>query len=176
MTGKINIVFGFFYLAATAVLGPQLLVPNLGVGTKAFKETAQVVGKVSEGVQANFAGVENPDKVMAPAIVSIFDAMKTSKKHPAVGGHAHGNLEALLNIAVGVVLLNLAISPLFKTVLSLLFIVGALFHSGMLFLGGVFGMFWAYNYTFIGGMSIIAGLVLMGVASVIGIKNEKGRC
>ena len=45
-----NIVFGFFYLAATAVLGPKLLVPNLGEGTKAFKETAQVVGKVSEGV------------------------------------------------------------------------------------------------------------------------------
>ena len=165
MNGKINIIFGFIYLAFTAVLGPTLLVPQLGKNAQSLDNTAALVEKVREGAQGDFKGAD-----IAPAVVSIFDYMKTSKLS-AKGAHVHGNLEALLNIVAGLVLLTLAIPANFKTLLSIMFLVGAVFHSGMLYLGGVFHMYWAYNFTVIGAIAIIVGLLGMGVASFIGIKQ-----
>lgn len=170
MNGKINIIFGFIYLAFTAVLGPAVLIPQLGKNAQSLNNTAAVVEKVREGVQNDFQGIETPDKVIAPAVVSIFDYIKTSKLS-AKGAHAHGNLEALLNIVAGLVLLTLAIPANFKTLISIMFLVGAVFHSGMLYLGGVFHMYWAYNFPVIGVIAIIAGLALMGIACFIGIKQ-----
>lgn len=172
MNGKINIIFGFIYLAFTAVLGPALLIPQLEKISQSLKNTAAVVEKVREGVQNDFQGIETPDKVIAPAVVSIFDYIKTSKVS-GKGVHAHGNLEAMLNIVAGLVLITLAIPANFKTLLSTLFLVGAVFHSGMLYLGGVFGMAWAYNFAVIGVIAIIAGLSLMGIACFIGIKQTQ---
>ena len=171
MNGKINIIFGFFYFAFTAVLGPALLVPHLGKNTQVMNETAQAVDKVRTEVQDNFKGVDNPDAVIAPAVVSIFDYLKV-QRIAGKGAHSHGNLEALLNIVVGFILLTLAIPSNFKALLSLLFLLGAVFHSGMLYLGGIFGMAWAYNLTTIGAIAIIAGLVFMGVAAITGIKQS----
>ena len=165
MNGKINIIFGFIYLAFTAVLGPTLLVPQLGKNAQSLDNTAALVEKVREGAQGDFKGAD-----IAPAVVSIFDYMKTSKLS-AKGAHVHGNLEALLNIVAGLVLLTLAIPANFKTLLSIMFLVGAVFHSGMLYLGGVFHMYWAYNFTVIGAIAIIVGLLGMGIASFIGIKQ-----
>ncbi len=170
MNGKINIIFGFIYLAFTALLGPTLLVPQLGKNAQSLNNTAALVEKVREGAQNDFKGTDGPDKVIAPAVVSIFDYIKTSKLS-AKGAHVHGNLEALLNIVAGLVLLTLAIPANFKTLLSIMFLVGAVFHSGMLYLGGVFHMYWAYNFTVIGAIAIIVGLIGMGIASFIGIKQ-----
>lgn len=174
MNGKINIVFGFIYLALTALLGPVLLVPQLGASIKAIGDTAQVVSKVQEGLQNDFKGTDNPNKVIGQAAVSIFSYARDAKNLSLLAGgpHAHGNLEALLNIAAGLVLLSLAIPANFKKLLSITFLVGAVFHSGMLYLGGVFGMMWAYNFTIIGVIAILSGLVLTGVASMIGIKQS----
>jgi len=165
MNGKINIIFGFIYFALTAVLGPTMLVPHMGVSMQAMKTASQAVDKVKEDVQK---GNQNPD--YAGALSGIMDYLK-SEKTPGKGAHAHGNLEALLNIAVGLVLITLAIPVNFKTLLSIIFLVGAVFHSGMLYLGGIFHMYWAYNFTIIGAIAIIAGLVGMGIASFIGIKQ-----
>ncbi len=71
------------------------------------------------------------------------------------------------------VLLSLAIPANFKALLSIIFLVGALFHSGMLYLGSVFHMYWAFNLTLIGAIAIIAGLVGMAIASFAGLKNAK---
>lgn len=170
MNGKINIIFGFIYFALTAVLGPTILVPQLGKNYQSFNNTTAVVEKVREGAQNDFKGTDRPDKVIAPAVVSIFDYIKASKLS-AKGAHAHGNLEALLNIVAGIVLMSLVIPANFKALLSILFLIGAVFHSGMLYLGGVFHMYWVYNFTIIGAIAIIAGLVGMGIASFIGIKQ-----
>ena len=166
MNGKINIIFGFIYLAFTAVLGPAVLVPQLGKNAQSLNNTAALVEKVREGAQGDFKGAD-----IAPAVVSIFDYIKTSKLS-AKGAHVHGNLEALLNIVAGLVLLTLAIPANFKTLLSIMFLVGAVFHSGMLYLGGVFQMYWAYNFTVIGAIAIIVGLLGMGIASLIGLKQK----
>ena len=86
MNGKINIIFGFIYLAFTAVLGPAVLVPQLGKNAQSLNNTAALVEKVREGAQGDFKGAD-----IAPAVVSIFDYIKTSKLS-AKGAHVHGNL------------------------------------------------------------------------------------
>ncbi|MEE9614081.1 MAG: hypothetical protein V3W31_03875 [Thermodesulfobacteriota bacterium] len=163
MNGKINIVFGFFYFACTALLGPVLLLPGKGAVNEVMKETAAVVEQVRAG----------EEEKIAPAVTGIMDYLQASKKAGLVGSavHAHGNLEALLNIVAGLVLLSLAIPSNFKALLSILFLCGAIFHSGMLYLILVFGQGWAGNFMIIGKISIIAALVFTGVASVMGIKS-----
>ena len=86
----------------------------------------------------------------------------------------HGNLEALLNIAVGVVLLMLSIGRAFKAVISGLFIIGTLLHSGVLYLGIVFELGWAYTIlgTGIGPVMLLAGLLLAGIATAVGLKDK----
>jgi len=166
MNGKINIVFGFIYFACTALLGPTVLVPQFYKNMKSFNDTGAVVEKIREGSQGDFKGSD-----IAPAVVSIFDYMKTSTM-PAKGAHVHGNLESLLNIVVGFILLTLAIPSGFKMLLSIVFLIGAVFHSGMLYLGGVFHMYWAYNLAPIGAIAIIVGLLGMGAASLVGVKQK----
>ncbi|MEK7880857.1 MAG: hypothetical protein AAB210_03045, partial [Deltaproteobacteria bacterium] len=63
----------------------------------------------------------------------------------------------------------------YKTVLSVLFIVGAVFHSGMLYLAMVFGISVAGKLSIIGAIAILTGLVLAGVASATGIKKTECR-
>ncbi len=79
--------------------------------------------------------------------------------------HAHGNLESVLNIAIGYLLCRLALEAWITKTVSVLLIVGALFHSGMLYLAGA-GLGFAGMLTPIGGISIIASMLLMGIGIV----------
>jgi amino acid transporter len=176
MNGKVNIVFGFIYLATTAVLGPVLLVPGKGEIARTFGATTEAVQRVSEGVEEGLPAppAEAPGETTGRAVVSIMDYLKAEKSlgFVASAAHAHGNLEGLLNIVAGLVILALAIPASYKALLSLIFILGALFHSGMLYLAAVFGLSWAGNFTLIGAIAIVAGLLLTGVACIFGIKTE----
>ena len=87
------------------------------------------------------------------------------------GPHAHGNLEALLNIAAGLVLCFLGVSAIFKQVISWVFILGALLHSGMLYLLNL-DQAWALNLLPIGPWLVLLGLLLIGIASLIGFKGQ----
>lgn len=162
MNGKINIVFGFIYFALTAVLGPTVLVPH-------FYSTQQTLQTAKQSVEKAKQEVQNP-AATAEALTSIFNYLN-SEKHFGKGAHTHGNLESLLNIVVGLLLMSLAIPSNFKALLSVIFLVGAVFHSGMLYLGGIFHMYWAFNLTVIGAIAILTGLLGMCVASAIGIKK-----
>ena len=113
---------------------------------------------------------ENLEAKQSKAITGLFGALKGQDVR-GKAAHSHGNLEALLNIVAGFILLSLVIPGPFKALLSLLFILGAVFHSGMLYLGMVFGQSWAFKLLLVGEISLLAGLVLMGVAAVIGIKK-----
>ncbi|MBI5236763.1 MAG: hypothetical protein HY886_11035 [Deltaproteobacteria bacterium] len=166
MSGKINIVFGFFYLAFTAVLGPAFLVPQFGARGAAM-------AKAGEAVTAAQTTDASSAQKTAVALSSLMDALKAQQIN-GKGAHSHGNLEALLNIVAGFILLSLAIPGAFKKLLTLMFIVGALFHSGILYLGAVFGVMAAFKFIIIGEVSLIGGLVLMGVAVAMGIKGKDG--
>ena len=173
MSGKINIIFGFFYLALTAVLGPAFLVPQFGDRGAAMKQASQAVAEAQTAAQApeSKTSVAELGQKNAAALSALLEA---DKKQQIVGkgAHSHGNLEALLNIVAGFIILSLAIPCNFKRLLTLLFIVGALFHSGMLYLGSVLGIGFAFKFLLIGEVALIGGLVLMGVAAAIGIKKQ----
>ena len=170
-SGKINIVFGFLYLAITAVLGPAVLVPGGGEIRVAMKSASENVEIVREA-KGSKASIE---KAESAAVVGIMDYLTKAKRRGSIASaaHAHGNLEALLNIVAGLVILSLAIPSNYKVLLSILFIAGAVFHSGMLYLGVVFGQSWAFNFTSIGAICILAALVLTGIASIVGIKTKE---
>lgn len=89
------------------------------------------------------------------------------------GPHAHGNLEAILNIIVGLLLGLLTLPSIYKQILSWIFIVGTIMHAGMAFLG-VLGFSWAGMLlgTGIGPVLILLGLLLMGVAIFVGYKKN----
>ncbi|MCK4739620.1 MAG: hypothetical protein KAT46_06695 [Deltaproteobacteria bacterium] len=173
--GKINIIFGFIYFAFTAILGPAVLLPAKGDHRPAHTQTKNAVEDIRKGLSSGFAGVENPAMIVGPAVIGIMNHIETEKKLGTIGSavHAHGNLESLLNIVAGVVLLMLAIPVMYKKILSILFLMGAIFHSGMLYLGIVFGVGFAFKFTIIGAISIVAALLLTGLACICGLKERK---
>ena len=51
--------------------------------------------------------------------------------------HSHGNLESVLNILVGYILCQLEASSWLLNAVSILLLIGAIFHSGMLYISGL---------------------------------------
>jgi len=183
MTGKCNIVFGFFYLVLTAALGP-VMVNNLPDISAAGQSKQAAMAPLQLAADSGFENQETLEpmtdgeiaRANAKALLALNAQLNSLVPNTAIKGgpHAHGNLEALLNIAVGLVLLVLTIGTRFKQAISAIFIVGTLLHSGVLYLGVVFGMGWAFTVlgTGIGPILILLGLVLAGVASLLGLKDK----
>ena len=181
MIGKKNIVFGFIYLALTAALGGVMIEMYEDYG-KAALEKQGTVGRLQSLKGNNFEEELEPLNAMQIAqantdgILSINKLNNTELSIDMIKGgpHAHGNLEALLNIAVGVVLCFLAIGAVVKQIISWLFIIGTLLHSGMLYLERVFDVSWAatISNTGIGPYMILAGLLLTGIVAIKGFTGE----
>ncbi len=76
--------------------------------------------------------------------------------------HGHGNLEAVLNIVLGYLLVRLSFESWIAKTVSVLLIVGAVFHSGMLYLGGL-GLLAAAKLTPVGAFSLLLAVLLAGV-------------
>lgn len=183
MSGKCNIMFGFFFLVLTAALGP-VMVKNLPEVNAAGADKQAAMAPLQLAADSGFENqqtlepmtAEEIAKANAKALLALNKQLNAQVPNTSIKGgpHAHGNLEALLNIAVGVVLLMLSIGRVFKAVISGLFILGTLLHSGVLYLGIVFEMGWAFTVlgTGIGPIMLLAGLLLAGVASAVGLKDR----
>jgi hypothetical protein len=181
MSGRINIAFGFLFLVATAALGP-LMVQNMPAinDAGAAKQAAMAPLQLAAGTGFENAETLEPmtadeiARMNAKALLALNTQLNAELPNIAIksGPHAHGNLEALLNIAVGVVLAFLAVGRIFKLVISWVFILGTLLHSGMLYLVIVFEQGWAGTLlgTGIGPILILVGLLLAGIAAAIGWK------
>ena len=178
MTGKINIVFGFIFLAFTAALGPLMVDMYEDYGAAAG-EKQQHLGRL-QALQANDFEEEleplSADQIAranTSGILSINTLLNSEASIDSIKGgpHAHGNLESLLNIVVGLVLGLLTVAGWLKQLISWLFIVGTLMHSGMLYLVAVFNLGWAGSLleTGIGPICILAGLLITGVACMFGL-------
>jgi hypothetical protein len=172
MGGKKNVVFGLFYLVVTALLGPYMAVTYFGPLQEAEKAHTAAVGELTRAVEA---GVEGQIvQAQSDAILSLNrqQAAEAPIDHIKGGPHAHGNLEALLNIVVGVLIGFLVVGPAWKEAISWLFIGGAVLHSGMLYLGTVLGQGWAWAVlnTGLGPLMLLAGLLVAGMASVKGFE------
>ncbi len=186
MAGKKNIVFGFLFLMLTAGLGPYMVLMYQDVEPGSYIDSTskkqEQVGRLQELKTNDFEedleempvdaiAKANTDGVLA---INQLNNAEFAIDHIKGGPHAHGNLEALLNIVVGLVLTFIAAAPLLKNIVSWMFIVGALMHSGMLYLERVFQLEWATVLleTGIGPVLILLGLLCMGILAIFGFENR----
>ncbi|MDH4276095.1 MAG: hypothetical protein OEW08_13765 [Gammaproteobacteria bacterium] len=177
MIGKKNVVFGFIFLVFTAALGPLMVRMYTAVG-ETMGEKQTTVGRLQQLQAANFEEDLEPlgaDKLAKANTAGILTLNKLVNHQFEIdlikgGPHTHGNLEALLNIVVGIALCFIGVSARFKQLISWMFIVGTVFHSGMLYLGRVLHLSWAETLlnTGIGPVLILLGLLLMGIAAARG--------
>jgi len=181
MIGKKNITFGFIYLVFTASLGIVMVDKYENFGT-AGQEKQASVGRL-QALQGNgFEEELEPltavqiAKANTAGILSLNKLNNLEAEIDAIKGgpHAHGNLESVLNIIVGLSLCFIAAASWIKQTISWLFIIGAVMHSGMLYLGTMFEFQWANTLleTGIGPIAILVGLLLMGIVSCMHFSNK----
>lgn len=183
MVGKKNVVFGFLFLVLTAGLGPFMAVKYVPDVNKFRAEKQQVLGPLQELQMNQFEQDLDPlsaDKIAKENTGGILVINKLYNAESPVndikgGPHAHGNLEALLNIVVGIFLGTIAVSNVFKQVISWTFIAGTLLHSGVLYLAVIFQQAWAAQLMGlgIGPVLILLGLFLGGVAAIMGFRGKQ---
>jgi hypothetical protein len=178
MIGKKNVAFGFLFLVLTAVLGPYMVGKVLPDVDKARMEKQAPLDRLQQLKENSFeenlqklpvevVGQANTDGVLA--LNKAFNAQMDITFPRSV--HAHGNLEAILNILAGLALCFIAVARLFKQVISWLFIMGAVLHSGMLYML-LLGQDWAGKLLLLGPWTVLAALLLLGVATIMGFKGE----
>ena len=178
MIGKKNIVFGFLYLVLTAALGPYMVLNHLPDMDAAMVDKQQSVGRLQQLKNNEFEEDLEPlppERIARANTDGILSLNKVTNTQAPLNSmrsvHAHGNLEAVLNILAGFALCFIALNKMIKQAISWLFIAGALLHSGMLYLG-VFGQAWAYNVLPVGPWIVLASLLGVGVAAAVGFKGE----
>lgn len=182
MIGKKNVVFGFLYLVLTAALGPYM-VTHLGPLADAQAAKQKALGALQSLSQEGYTDPRTLSP-MSPgelartnsrALLAMNDRINAQAPIDAIKGgpHAHGNLESLLNVAVGLTLCFTGVAVWFKQLISWVFIAGTLLHSGMLYLATMFGLPWAKAVlgTGAGPILILAGLLLAGLGAAAGLRS-----
>ncbi|MEF8794515.1 hypothetical protein [Thiohalorhabdus sp.] len=180
MEGKKNIVFGFVYLIATAALGLVMVNLSAQVGNAA-EAKQEKLSNMQQGLQMGFDMMpeKEPVPTMGEAVMALNTYINAQEPIDGIKGgpHAHGNLESVLNIIVGTLLMFLAIPAILKQVISWLFILATLLHSGMLYLSNpnILGWSWAGTVldTGIGPIALLVGFGLMAIAVFIGLKPQR---
>lgn len=180
MIGKKNVVFGFIFLVFTAALGPYMVKIQTPTIEEARAEKQQILGDIQQlkmdGFEKDLEALNAEDiaKGNTSGLLSLNKVYNAEDPKNAVkaGPHAHGNLEALLNIVVGIALCFIAVPKMFKQAISWAFILGTIFHSGALYLIVIFEFYAAGNVIILGPPLILAGLLLAGVAALMGFQAE----
>lgn len=182
MVGKKNVVFGFLFLVFTAGLGPYMILQYTPGADQAAADKQKDLGRLQSLAANEFEeelealSAENIAKANTAGILALNKLVNARQPIDMIksGPHAHGNLESLLNIAVGIALCFIAVSVKFKQAISWIFIIGTLMHSGVMYLGVIFQLQFAMTLlgTGIGPGLILLGLVLTGVAALMGFKGE----
>lgn len=178
MIGKKNIVFGFLYLVATAALGPYMISTSLGDIEQAYVDKQAPVQRLQDLKTNNYEEELEPvsgdtiAKANLDGILAINNIMNLQNPQGFMRSvHAHGNLEAVLNILAGLALCFIGVARIFKQVISWLFISGAVLHSGMLYLAA-FGQTWAFMPLQAGPWLVLASLLLIGIAAIMDFRSE----
>ena len=175
MEGKKNVVFGFFYFVITAITGLIMTTGGMLGEVSQAKDTA--VEKVTVLEQRLQTGGPDMAAAAGQAVAAVEDWLHAQDKVGEMAGapHTHGNLEAMANIVVGLFLGMLAVPAALKQLISWLLIAAAVLHSGMLYLGVVFGMGWPWMIVNLnlGPIALLAGLLLSGVAAVMGYQPAR---
>lgn len=180
MIGKKNVVFGFLYLVLTAALGPYMVTQQVPGIDEAKLEKQQIVGEIqqikADGFEKDLEPLTADDiaRTNTGGLLSLNKVYNAEEPKNMIkaGPHAHGNLEALLNIVAGIALCFIAVSAKLKQAISWLFILGAVLHSGVLYLMVVFQFYAIAVIAPAGPIMLLAALLLAGVAAAMGFKGE----
>ena len=181
MIGKKNIVFGFIFLTFTAALGAKMVTMYEDYGVVSGEKQI-AVGRLAQLQTDGFEEELEPLNAKQIAMANTDGILSISKLNNVEfgidfikgGPHAHGNLEALLNIVAGFILCFVSIAVWQKQLLSWGLMIGTIMHAGMMILARVFDMAWANVVleTGIGPVLILASLFFMGIAVAVGFKSE----
>ncbi len=182
MIGRKNIIFGFLFLVLTAALGPYMVkgvFPVVGeADAKRKAQMSELALAAESGFEKDLAPMTDGDiaRSTANALVAVNAWLNARAPVDAIKGgpHAHGNLEALLNIAAGIVLIFLTVPVVVKQLISWLFILGTLLHSGLLYLAIVFEqpLAWQLLGYGLGPILLLIALLLAGAAAALGFRAE----
>jgi len=182
MVGKKNVVFGFLFLVITAALGPWMITQYTPGEALAQADKQSLVGRLQSLKADEFEEDLEPlppeaiAKANTDGILALNKLVNARQPIDLIrsGPHVHGNLEAMLNIVVGIALCFIAVGRLFKQAISWIFIIGTLLHSGILFLAVMLDQVWAFTVlgTGVGPVLILLGLLLAGIAAAMGMRAE----
>lgn len=177
MEGKKNIVFGLIYFVATAALGMVMSSNLAGPVAEATAEKSEKFSDLEQQIQSEFMMADEPAIVTGEALMALNNSLNVEEENVNSikgGPHAHGNLESMANIVIGILLMFLAVPSVLKQVISWLFLIAAVFHSGMLYLGVIFDQAWAMTVlgTGIGPIALLAGLLIAGIAALVGLRPQ----
>jgi hypothetical protein len=84
--------------------------------------------------------------------------------------HVHGNLESVLNILVGLLVDRIGVGDDLMKTISILMIIGAIMHSGMLLLTPLFPAI--SNLAVVGAITLVIAIALMAYGAIAGIKKK----
>lgn len=84
--------------------------------------------------------------------------------------HVHGNLESVLNILVGLLVDRISVGDGLKKTISILMIIGAIMHSGMLLLTPALPAI--SNLAVVGAITLVIAIVLMAYGAIAGIEKK----
>ena len=187
-----NVLSGLLLFSISILIGPYLmgtfsdeqLMPAL---MKQFTEARELQGALAGFDEAtdDAARAAAADNVAVAAGKTAIEGLKAGQVEDRWDNfkfsHAHGNLQGILNILVGLVLAQLVIAAKFREVISWLFIAGSWGHAGF-FIAGNFlvteyrevGFFFLSNAKFGGGL-LILGLWSLFVAVIFHMRAGKAK-
>ncbi|MBI5182301.1 MAG: hypothetical protein HZA06_05280 [Nitrospirae bacterium] len=84
--------------------------------------------------------------------------------------HVHGNLESVLNIFVGLIVDRISVGDGLKKTISILMIIGAIMHSGMLLLTPALPAL--SNLAVAGAVTLVIAIALMAYGTIAGIEPK----
>ncbi len=171
-----NIISGLLLFFAAVMLGPYMILTlghNEESREEALNRAAQELSSTlqsydEQGINAEGRSADDLAVAAARALSVQFAGAEAEKReHDIKVAHAHGNLEGLLNVLIGLFLMGLAVSNWFKQLISWLFIVGSWLHGGSMVLAS-WGLGFMTNLLPIGAPLLVIALVLLIIAVVIG--------
>lgn len=185
-----NVLSGLLLFSISILIGPYLMGPFsddvlMPALTAQFTEARALQGALADydGAKDGDAKSDAANALAVAAGKTVIETLKAKQVEDRWDNfkfsHAHGNLEGILNILIGLVLAQLAIAAKFREVISWLFVAGSWGHAGF-FIAGNFllpehqkvGFFFLVNAKF-GGVLLILGLVLTLVSVVMQMWTKK---
>jgi len=185
-----NVLSGLLLFSISILIGPFLMGPFsenelMPAMMKQFTEARELQGALAGFDEAadDAAKAAAADNVAIAAGKTTIEGLKAGQVDDRWGNfkfsHAHGNLQGILNILVGLVLAQLVIAVKFREVISWLFIAGSWGHAGF-FIAGNFlvtdyreiGFFFLSNAMWGGGL-LILGLWSLLVAVILHMRSGK---